>query len=250
MSVLEGLFPEVGAGGFTRMEPRIQFYSRVRALLEPDHHVLEFGAGRGKFHYLENDPIKRITDISRIPARYALFDVDPVVLENPTSEDRHVAAVGESLSFEDGSFDIVVAWMVLEHITAPDFYARELGRVLKPGGWLCAVTPNKWGYFSVGARLIPERLHGTFLRWLVPHKKAEDGFETVYKLNTLAALERHFPAPDFSHHSYYYDPGPGYFGRSMTLARIIRAYNYLVPPFLLPHLFVFVQRRNLDRGSR
>ena len=41
MSVLEGLFPEVGAGGFTRMEQRIQFYSRVRALLEPDHHVLE-----------------------------------------------------------------------------------------------------------------------------------------------------------------------------------------------------------------
>ena len=162
MSVLEGLFPEVGAGGFTRMEARIQFYSRVRALLEPDHHVLEFGAGRGKFHYLESDPIKRITDISRIPARYALFDVDPVVLENPTSEDRHVAAVGEHLPFEDDSFDIVVAWMVLEHITAPDFYARELGRVLKPGGWLCAVTPNKWGYFSVGARVIPERLHGTF----------------------------------------------------------------------------------------
>ena len=50
VSVLEGLFPEVAAGGFTRMEPRIQFYSRVRALLVPDHHVLEFGAGRGKFH--------------------------------------------------------------------------------------------------------------------------------------------------------------------------------------------------------
>ena len=80
MSVLEGLFPEVGAGGFTRMEPRIQFYSRVRALLEPNHHVLDFGAGRGKFHYLESDPLKRITDISRIPARYALLMSIPLYL--------------------------------------------------------------------------------------------------------------------------------------------------------------------------
>lgn len=44
---VERLFPEVSAGGFTRMDGTVEFYTRVNALLRPDMTVLDFGAGRG-----------------------------------------------------------------------------------------------------------------------------------------------------------------------------------------------------------
>src|SRR5262245_29252165 len=40
-------FPEVGAGGFSRIDSTIQFYQRVNALVDPKFALLDFGAGRG-----------------------------------------------------------------------------------------------------------------------------------------------------------------------------------------------------------
>ena len=244
-TVFAELFPEIPAGGFHRQDARIMFYSRVRTLLQPDSAVLDFGAGRGKFVELEPESMRKITDISGIVARYAIFDVDPVVMQNPSTTDRYHAPVGAPLPFEDESFDLVTSWMVLEHVTDPAFYAAEIGRILKPGGWFCAMTPNRRGYFSLGARLIPEAMHRFVLHRLVPHKKDEDGFPTCYRLNTLRDLETHFPAPAFSHHSFYSDPGPAYFGRSKLLARLVQTYNKLVPQALLPHVCVLIRKAPL-----
>lgn len=243
LTVEQTLFPETAAGGFHRLDARVAFYARVRSLIDPASHVLDFGAGRGKFAEMESAAKRRITDVSGAVARYAVFDVDPVVMTNPVTQDRHHAPVDAALPFADASFDVITSWMVFEHITNPDFYAAELGRILKPGGWICAMTPNRRGYFSLGARMIPEALHRTVLHRLVPHKKDEDGFPTVYRLNTLGSLERHFPADRFDHFSYYQDPGPGYYGRSLALARMVQAYNWLVPAPLLPHIFVLMRKR-------
>jgi len=43
---------------------------------------------------------------------------------------------------EESSFDFVVSFQVIEHIENDDFFARELYRVLKPGGILILTTPN------------------------------------------------------------------------------------------------------------
>ncbi len=240
--ILETFFPELPAGGFHRMDARIAFYARIRTLIEPDSAVLDFGAGRGKFVELEPSSVQKITDISKSVGRYSVFDVDPVVLQNKMTEDRHHAEVGQPLPFADNSFDLITSWMVFEHIADPAFYAAEIGRILKPGGWICAITPNRRGYFSIGARLIPESLHGTVLHSLVPHKKDEDGFPTCYRLNSLRTLKTHFPEPAFSHHSYYGDPGPAYFGGSRLLARLVKSYNWLVPEPLLPHINVLIRK--------
>jgi SAM-dependent methyltransferase len=52
-----------------------------------------------------------------------------------------VLAVGESLPFADGSFDAVMSLAVLEHVRDPFRCARELTRVLKPGGEILADVP-------------------------------------------------------------------------------------------------------------
>ncbi|MDX1417069.1 MAG: methyltransferase domain-containing protein [Candidatus Promineifilaceae bacterium] len=41
-----------------------------------------------------------------------------------------------NLAFEDGLFDIVIAHTVVSHISSPDKAIKELGRVVKPGGWI------------------------------------------------------------------------------------------------------------------
>lgn len=52
-----------------------------------------------------------------------------------------VLAVAERLPFVDESFDAVMSLNVLEHVKDPFQAARELMRVLKPGGQLMCVAP-------------------------------------------------------------------------------------------------------------
>lgn len=52
-----------------------------------------------------------------------------------------VRGVGERLPFRDGVFDAAFSLSVLEHVTDPFACARELARVLKPGGVLYCVVP-------------------------------------------------------------------------------------------------------------
>lgn len=52
-----------------------------------------------------------------------------------------VVAVGESLPFKDGVFDAVHSNAVLEHVKDPWTCAREIVRVLKPGGEIMCCVP-------------------------------------------------------------------------------------------------------------
>lgn len=52
-----------------------------------------------------------------------------------------VIGVGEVLPFRDGTFDAVISIAVLEHVKDPFACARELVRVMKPGGKLICCVP-------------------------------------------------------------------------------------------------------------
>jgi 2-polyprenyl-3-methyl-5-hydroxy-6-metoxy-1,4-benzoquinol methylase len=44
--------------------------------------------------------------------------------------------------YPDNSFDVVTMWHVLEHVTDPGRYLREIHRILKPSGLLLVAVPN------------------------------------------------------------------------------------------------------------
>ncbi len=60
------------------------------------------------------------------------------IVDYPTTD---VIAVGESLPFDDAVFDGALSLNVLEHVSDPFTCAREVARVLKPGGRLYSVVP-------------------------------------------------------------------------------------------------------------
>ncbi len=243
-STLSRLYPEVGAGGFTRSDGFIEFYTRVGALLDADSEVLDFGAGRGLWATEPLPPLhKRLRAFhERIKAVHGV-DVDPVVLDNPTLESAQVIAPSGPIPFEDASFDMVVADHVLEHVAAEDadVVAREILRVLRPGGWLAARTPNKWGLIGIAARAVPNGLHTRVLRLLQPARKTEDVFPVRYSMNTRRDLRRCFPEP---HQLLVYGHAsePRYFGNSVVAWRLAQLADWLTPPRLAPTLMVFVQK--------
>jgi 2-polyprenyl-3-methyl-5-hydroxy-6-metoxy-1,4-benzoquinol methylase len=56
----------------------------------------------------------------------------------------------QPLPFEDASFDVVVAGEIVEHLRDPDLFAREVQRVLRPGGRFVGSVPN---FFRLRNRL-------------------------------------------------------------------------------------------------
>lgn len=243
---LERLYPEAAAGGFSRMDGQIEFYTRVNALVDQSSRVLDFGAGRGLWAV---EPMPEMSRrLRRLKGRVAEVvgtDVDAAVATNETLDESHVVPIGAPLPFDDASFDVVIADYVLEHVDAGDAQdvVDEVMRVLKPGGWFAARTPNKWGTTGLGARMIPNKLHVTLLKRLQPDRKAEDVFPVRYEMNTRKDLRRLLGK--HSVYVYGHTSEPAYFGKSVIAWRLAATLARLTPPGLAPTLMIFVQKSGL-----
>jgi len=241
-------YPELGAGGFTRNDGTVAFYQRVHALLPDAGVVVDLSAGRGQAFHDDAVPYRRRLRDLRAPGRTVLgLDVDPVVLTNPGVDEARVVVDGR-LPLDDGSVDAVVADAVLEHVEDAVPFAAEVDRVLRPGGWLCARTPNRHGYIALGARLVPNPLHVAVLRRLQPDRQARDVFPTPYRMNTRRALEQLSPAARYEDCSYAMHPDPAYAGRSGTARALFRAANRVTPDRFGAMFLVFLQKRPQPTG--
>lgn len=223
-AVMRAAFPELNAGGFTRHDQVIQFFLRVRSLIQPDSVVADFGAGRG----IADRTVSFLRDFAMLRgdcARPIGLDVDPAVLQNPLMDEAHVIASDGRIPLPDASVDLIYSCATIEHIDDPVRAAQEIGRVLRPGGWFCGWTPNKWGYVGIAARAVPNRFHSSFVRLLAPGGRQEvDVFPTRYRMNTVGAVSRAF-GPGFQNYSHYLAGEPSYSGASKLLLRLFHTYN-------------------------
>ncbi len=89
-------------------------------------------------------------ELERLPrgARYTACDIDPRAVEAARRlhagrlERADVITAGAPLPYPAGSFDLVVAMDVIEHVVEPGPWLEELVRVTAPGGRLLVTTPN------------------------------------------------------------------------------------------------------------
>ena len=114
--------------------------------------ILEVGAGSGIISY---HIIQAGNDVVSI-------DISPGLFRNtifPENKVQFVRANGISMPFKDGSFDIVICNMVIEHI--PRHYHRplinEIYRVLYKGGYVNMGTANK--FWPVEPHTTPGQFH-------------------------------------------------------------------------------------------
>jgi SAM-dependent methyltransferase len=240
---LARVYRELDAGGFAHNDQVMLFFLRVHALLSPDMTVMDFGAGRGRVADAEPSFARDFKIIKGRCRKVIGADIDPAVTTNPTVDEALVMDASGRIPLPDASIDLVFSCATFEHIADPAGAARELSRVVKPGGWICAWTPAKWGYVALGARLVPNALHPYAVRMLSRGGRGKDDvFPTHYRLNTIADVRRHFAPYGFADHSYYIAGTPSYHANKTLLVRMWAAYNALVPPPLKKNLHVFLKK--------
>jgi len=243
------VYREVEAGGFAHNDQAMLFFLRVHALLRPDMTVMDFGAGRGRIGHTAPSFVRDFKILKGHCRKVIGVDPDPIVTTNPVIDEAVVLDRTGRIPLPDSSVDLVFSCSTFEHIADPSSVARELGRVLRPGGWLCAYTPAKWGYVALGARLVPNSLHPRAVRMLSSgSREADDVFPTYYRLNTIGDVRRHFLPHGFDDYSYYLGGSPSYHANKSLLVRLWAAYNALVPPPLKKNLHVFMRKTNLRKA--
>lgn len=243
MHFLDRIHPERRLTGFTRLDGTVRFYTFVKAIMHDlgARKVLDFGAGRGAFAELTRGWRRRLQDLTEYGAEVWAADVDPVVKDHPCSDHQVVLDPAGPLPFADDFFDMIVSDVTFEHLDDPGAVAAELLRVLRPGGVICARTPNRYGYASLVTRLVPNRLHVRFLRRIQPGRKAEDIFPTRFRLNSVRAARRHFADADVL---WYRDSGdPSYYFGNGLLYRLGLFAHKVLPNSLATALHFFIVKR-------
>ncbi|WP_035990501.1 class I SAM-dependent methyltransferase [Leptolyngbya sp. KIOST-1] len=231
-------------GSYNSLDGTVEFYGRIKSLLQPDFKVLDYGAGRGQWFFEDASKYRRsLRDLKTDVKEFIGVDVSPVVLTNPiTSRNLHQEQPHGSLPLEAESIDIIICDYVLEHLSVADleFLRREAQRLLKPGGFFCARTPHYWNCVCVGARLVRQSLHSGALRLFQPERKPEDIFPTQYRCNTHRQVSQWFAG--WSNYSYTYVPEPGYCMGNRYVFALLSLVHRLAPSGLTGNLFVFLQK--------
>ena len=120
----------------------------------------------------------------------------------------------------------------------PERVFGELARVLKPGGRLLILTPNRWHYVTVSSALLPHRFHLKYNQWR--GVDAHDIFPTVYRANTASRLRRLYERAGLDvEQLYQFETEPEYLAFSAPAYALGVGFERLVNRFdALKHLRV------------
>jgi SAM-dependent methyltransferase len=104
------------------------FPAFLELLPPPGRRTLDLGCGEGRVG----------AELERRGHRVTGIDSSPGMVE--LARERHEALVADAteLPFEDGSFDLVIAYMSVMNFDDPESAIVEAARVLEPGGRFCS----------------------------------------------------------------------------------------------------------------
>lgn len=142
-------------GGFRR-------YTVAVAQLQPGEAVLDAGCGTGILTRLAAEAVRPTGGVLGIDPAPDMIRVARINAANAGNTARFKPATIEDLPFEDGSFDVVLASLVLHHLP-PDLRqvgVREVRRVLRPGGRLIVADLGRSAAFLWRLMFWPLQRHG------------------------------------------------------------------------------------------
>ena len=159
--------------------------NKINALKAPPGNILDVGCAFGLFLVAARSRGWNVFGV----------DVSKNAVDHAKKEYELKVFLGtlEQAKFNDGLFDVVTAWDVIEHVTDPDAFLSEVNRVLKQNGIFALRTPNADSLFlkivkmvnmTVGdyfAKVGPRFVHHKYL-FTLPSLKAllwKKGFKIV-----------------------------------------------------------------------
>jgi ubiquinone/menaquinone biosynthesis C-methylase UbiE len=154
------------------------FREMVYGAARRDSRVLDAGAGAGDLF---------VYDLKSRAREVLGADLDPRVETNPQLH-RGIQCDLEKIPLPGESVDVIFSRYVFEHVQNPRAFLKEMRRLLRPGGLLLFLTPNKWHYVSLISRCTPHVFH----RWVNRRRGRanQDTFPTVYRLNSAGSIRR------------------------------------------------------------
>jgi 2-polyprenyl-3-methyl-5-hydroxy-6-metoxy-1,4-benzoquinol methylase len=112
----------------------------VSPLLKPGVRVADVGAGEGFFSQLLGEHVRGKLGLQPNDLITA-SDIFPEYYRYPAIKCEKILPDGR-LPYPDASIDIACSLEVVEHVEDQFAFARELYRILKPGGLAIISTPN------------------------------------------------------------------------------------------------------------
>ncbi len=151
-------------------ETRLSWFDAAKLVTEPiinnlklfssyaKGQLLDVGCGSKPYLSILKDKVEIYIGLD-LPSLYKEIDVYGSALEIP---------------FRDRSFDTVLSTQVLEHVPEPSKMMGEIGRVIKPGGYLMLTAPQT------------ARIHGEphdyyrFTKYGLSYLAGENGFKVIH----------------------------------------------------------------------
>jgi SAM-dependent methyltransferase len=217
------------------------FFVSAQAVAARSKVVAEVGCGRGAAVEMDQ-PGGPWQDLRGVGRTVIGIDVEDAGTENPVIDEFRLIGDDGRWPLDDGSVDLAFSDYVLEHVTDPDTFVRELARVLRPGGVFIGRTVSRHSLLSAAARIVPNQRHAGAVARLQPGRAAQDVFHTAYKMNTRQDLARVLDA-DFEWAIAHRTGLEQYFKPWPRVRRAVAAVERHFPASMQMGLVVFARRK-------
>jgi ubiquinone/menaquinone biosynthesis C-methylase UbiE len=116
---------------------KARFLNAIQAKFPQSADILDFGCGSGEIALSLSEHGHRVTG----------YDLSEVMIAEARRADRMgrvrwLMPTRSAFSFEDATFDAMVASSVFEYLSDVSTTLTQLARVLRPGGWMFATVPD------------------------------------------------------------------------------------------------------------
>jgi SAM-dependent methyltransferase len=127
------------------------------------------------------------------------FGIDYTIHPELLNREKFIQGDLEKQPVKNGSIDLIISNMVVEHLDNPGKVLKEYHRILKPAGSFIFRTTNKYYPTQFFGHLFSKNVKDKIINRIFG-VEAHDIFPTVYKINSLSDIRKQLGQNKFNVH--------------------------------------------------